>query len=160
MQEIKEQIKTIRWITSVRIVKELLCCYLQDAGKNSMLRAVHTVSGPQRQFTAHSMLFKFWMLLSDIIRLEYIYRQHKMVTSAFLHLAGVKAGISARWFFITDPLWLYTAALFSRGYVLIEWRWARVKITTHIHLTNLLYNTPRKKKKLRFIGLENAVFAL
>lgn len=139
---------------------ERITMLLSPGCREERIRTVHTVSGPQRQFTAHSMLFKFWMLLSDIIRLEYIYRQHKMVTSAFLHLAGVKAGISARWFFITDPLWVYTAALFSRGYVLIEWRWARVKITTHIHLTNLLYNTPRKKKKLRFIGLENAVFAL
>lgn len=89
-------------------------------------------------------MFQFWMVLSDMIRWEYIWH-HTMVTSAFSLSAAVQAGISAWWFFITDLIWASTAALFSRGCVPAEWRWARVKITLHIHLTNWLYNAARKK---------------
>lgn len=81
-----------------------------------------------------------------------------MVTPVFSFLAAVQAGISAWWFFITDLIWAYTAALFSRDCVLAGWRRASAKITPHIHLTNWLHNAARRKP--RFIELKNAVFAL
>lgn len=84
-------------------------------------------------------MLKYWWALIEIIRWGCTW-QRTMATPVTPLPAAVQRGISAGWFFITDPISACTSALFSQVCVPAEWRWARVKITLHIHLPNWLLN--------------------
>lgn len=106
-------------------------------------------------------MLKYWWALIEIIRWGCTW-QRTMATPATPLPAAVQRG----WFFITDPISACTSALFSQVCVPAEWRWARVKITLHIHLPNWLLNAATgggvgwgERKIFWFIRFENAVFA-
>lgn len=84
-------------------------------------------------------MLKYWWALIEIIRWGCTW-QRTTATPATPLPAAVQRGISAGWFFISDPISACTSALFSQVCVPAEWRWARLKITLHIHLPNWLLN--------------------
>lgn len=80
-------------------------------------------------------------MLSDMIR----WARAMVMFAFFSSLVATTAKISAWWLFITDLIWAYSATVVYRSCVTAWWRWARVKITLHIHLTNWLYSADRGK---------------
>lgn len=87
----------------------------------------------------------------DLIKVSSI-RHHTTLTAVLSRFCCSEGEISVGlllyyWSYLS--LW---AALFSRRCVPAEWKWARMEIKPHIHLTNWLYNAGGEKNW--FMGLK------